>query len=88
MKHKENECSVNRKKEKEDFQGANPLEIRRPDTEVSVYHTIVSSLYSSFEFIENAVAIVVGIFVVIGTIVVVVELTGQWVSVVNFEPVG
>ena len=43
---------------------------------------------SSFEFIENAVAIVVGIFVVIGTIVVVVELTGQWVSVVNFEPVG
>ena len=76
------------KEEKEDFQGANPLEIRRPDTEVSVYHTIVSSLFSSFEFIKDAVVIVVVIFVIIGAVIVVIELTGHWVSIVDFEPVG
>ena len=76
------------KEEKEDFQGANPLEIRRPDTEVSVYHAIVSSLFSSFEFIKDAVVIVVVIFVIIGTVIVVIELTGHWVSIVDFEPVG
>ena len=76
------------KEEKGDFQGANPLEIRRPDTEVSVYHTIVSSQFSSFEFIKDAVVIVVVIFVIIGTVIVVIELTGHWVSVVDFEPVG
>ena len=75
------------KEVKGDFQGANPLEIRRPDTEVSVYHTIVSSQFSSFEFIKDAVVIVVVIFVVVESIVVVIELTGKGVTVVLLKPV-
>ena len=81
-------CKVE-KKRKEGFLGGEPPRNPAPRyRSTGEYLTIASSLQSSFEFIENAVVIVVVIFVVIETIVVVVELTGHWVTVIDFEPVG
>ena|GEM_PF-5737531 len=50
------------------------------------YRGSISST-SRFEFVENAVVIVVSIFVVVKSVVVVVELTGLRVTVVLLEPV-
>jgi len=63
---------------KEGFLGGEPPRNPAPQyLSIGDYLTIVSSLNSSFEFVENAVVIVVVIFVVVEAIVIVVELTGH-----------
>ena len=87
--HALRDCQESEERIKEGFLGGEPPRNPAPRyRSIGEYLTIVSSLQSSFEFIENAVVIVVVIFVVCDSIIVVIELTGQWVTVVDFEPVG
>ena len=69
------------------LRGADSPETRPSNTSCIGVTTLICSTYSGFEGIEDSIAIIVVIEVVVDSVVVVVKLTCEIVAIVDFKPV-